>query len=335
LPTFSAREIVTDDDPIPGDNERRLMLKSHVTAFAPASVSNVACGFDIMGFALSGLGDRVTIRHDARPGLRIAARDGNPPSLPADPELNTAGPPVREVAKWYGHRGGLVVEINKGLPIGSGIGSSAASAVAAAVAANALLGGRMSKTELLACAIEGEKIASGSVHADNLAPALWGGFTLIRGYDPPDVIPLRCPRPLWCALILPDVEIRTKESRGLLPASLPLSDVIAQTGNAAGLVAGLVNGDYGLIGRSLQDRIAEPVRRHLIPAYGEMKAAALVAGALGCNISGSGPAVFALCADEVIATRVVRAMSLALEAAQCRHQTMISRVDGTGAHILE
>jgi homoserine kinase len=309
-------------------------MRSEITAFAPASVSNVACGFDIMGFALEGAGDRVTVRFREGKSVRIVRIRGCSQPLPGEIGENTAGPPVLEVLKRSGRRHGLEIEIEKGLAIGSGIGSSAASAVAAAVAADALLDTRLSREELLLCAIEGEKIASGAVHVDNLAPSLYGGFILVRGYNPPDVVPLLTPLTLWCALLLPRIEIRTKESRGLLPATLSLADVIAQTGNAAGLVAGLLRGDPGLISRSLEDRIAEPVRRHLIPRYRELKDAALSAGSLGCNISGSGPAVFALCADEATARQAVDSMGAALDGSGCVYSTMVSRIGTTGAAII-
>jgi homoserine kinase len=311
-----------------------LRVEEAITAFAPASVSNVACGFDIMGFALSGAGDRVTVRFCEGAAVQITRIRGNGSSIPIDLEKNTAGPPVLEVARRCNYRGGLAIEIAKGLQVGSGIGSSASSAVAAAVAANALLDAGLSRDDLLQCALEGEKVASGAVHVDNLAPSLFGGFILVRGYDPVDVVPIRCPHPLWCSIAIPDVEIRTKESRKLLPSSLPLSDVVAQTGNAAGLVAGLTAGDLGLISRSLHDRIAEPVRKHLIPGYREMKNAALEAGALGYNISGSGPAVFALCADEGSARMVTHAMSGALKGIGCKHTTLISGIQNTGAQIV-
>ena len=309
-------------------------MKTEATAFAPASVSNVACGFDIMGFALEGAGDRVTVRRTSGGGIRITIITGCEGTLPKDVASNTAGPPVQEVARRCGYKHGLEIEVHKALPIGSGIGSSAASAVAAAVATNAVLDAGLSRTELLECAIEGEKVASAAIHADNLAPSLWGGFTLVRGIHPVDVVPIVCPRPLWCALILPSILIETKESRKLLPCTVALADVIVQTGNAAGLVAGLMSGDFGLIGRSLHERIAEPARMHMIPRYLATKEAALSSGALGCNISGSGPAVFALCASAEIAHRVAGSMGEAFRPTGIRHTTLVSCINTSGARVL-
>jgi homoserine kinase len=310
-------------------------MRTEATAFAPASVSNVACGFDIMGFAVEGAGDRVTVRRVPGREVRIVSLTGCACELPLEVVLNTAGPPVLEVARRSGYEGGLEILIQKALPIGSGIGSSAASAVAAAVAANAVLEAGLSRAALLECAIAGEQVASGAVHADNLAPSLWGGFTLVRGTSPVDVVPILCPCPLWCGLLLPSMSITTKQSRQLLPGSIPLADVVIQTANAAGLVAGLLQGDPGLISRSLHDRIAEPVRRKTIPAYDSVKQAALDAGALGCNISGSGPAVFALCHSAETARRAVEAMSHVFSATGLGSSTIISNIDTTGARIVE
>jgi len=192
----------------------------------------------------------------------------------------------------------------------------------------------LGKEDLLACAIEGERVASGAVHADNVAPSLWGGFVLVRNASPADIVPIVCPRTLWCALLLPSMQIATKESRKLLPKCVPLSDVVAQTANAASLVAGLLTGDFPLISRSLYDRIAEPARAHTIPKYAEMKEAALAAGALGCNISGSGPAVFALCASATIAQGVAGSMSKAFRATGIKHATLVSGINITGAQVL-
>ena len=310
-------------------------MRTEISAFAPASVSNVACGFDIMGFALGGAGDTVTVRFSDAPGVHINRIRGSRCPISTDPTKNTAGPPVREVMRRYGHTGGIEIDIQKGLPVGSGIGSSAASAVAAAVAADALLGSKLGKHDLLECAVEGEKIASGALHVDNLAPCLWGGFVLVRGYDPIDIVPIFSPLSLWCAVIVPEVEIRTSESRKLLPKHLLLADVIAQTGNAAGLIAGLMSGDAGLVGRSLQDRIAEPVRKSSIPGYAKVKAAALESGALGCNISGSGPAIFALCDAEDSAHRISDAMSAALREEKIQFSVFASNINNSGSRVLE
>jgi homoserine kinase len=305
-----------------------------ITAFAPASVSNVACGFDIMGFALERPGDTVTVRFSKSPGVTIRSISGNASPLPMDPARNTAGAPVIAMLKQCGVRTGVEIDIHKGLPSGSGIGSSAASAVAAAVACNVLLDAGFSRDQLLAFAIEGERIASEAVHVDNLSPCLWGGFVLVRGYNPIDIVPIPVPEGLWCAIIQPHLEIQTKESRKILPKTIPIADVITQTGNAAGLIAGLMTADFELIRRSLRDVIAEPVRKDFIPGFTQMQEAALGEGALGCSISGSGPSLFALATSEEVAARSGTSMGKALDAIGCPHSIILSRISPTGARIV-
>jgi len=305
-----------------------------ITAFAPASVSNVACGFDIMGFALERPGDTVTVRFSKSPGVSIRSISGNATPLPMDPAKNTAGAPVIAMLKRCGTRAGVEIDIHKGLPVGSGIGSSAASAVAAAVACNTLLDAGLSREELLHFAIEGEKIASEAVHVDNLSPCLWGGFVLVRGYNPIDIVPIPVPENLWCTILHPHLEIQTKESRRMLPKVIPMGDVITQTGNAAGLIAGLMTANFGLISRSLRDVIAEPVRQHFIPGFVEMKNAALGEGALGCSISGSGPSLFALATSEEVASKAGTAMGKVLDTIGCPHSIILSRIGRTGARIV-
>ncbi len=322
-------------------------MTKEVSAFAPASVSNVASGFDIMGFALESLGDTVTVRITSTPGVRIGKITGTPVALPREVEKNTAGPPVlavlerflaagrrSSVAGFDPQRQGIEIDIDKGLPIGSGIGSSAASAVAAAAAANALLKADLPPEVILECSVEGEKIASGAVHVDNLAPSLYGGFILVRGYNPIDVVRIKPPEALWCTIVYPHIEIMTIEARKILPQAVPLHDVITQTGNAAGLVAGLLTGDLGLISRSLNDVIAEPARAHLIPGFHNMKRAAIASGALGCSISGAGPSVFALSASKKIAESVGEAMSEVLHGVGCKHSHLVSGICRTGARIV-
>jgi homoserine kinase len=308
-------------------------MDSSVTAFAPASVSNVACGFDVMGFALEGLGDEVTVTLVPNPGITVSVINHQGSSLPLDPLRNTAGPPVAALMKLTGSRHGIEIQIRKGLSPGSGLGSSAASAAAAATACNALLQAGLSVRELLPYALEGEKVASGAVHADNVAPALLGGFIIVRGYHPLDVVRLTPPEDLWCAVVLPSGEIETRTSRSLLPSHIPLQDVVTQTGNAAGLIAGLLTADYALIARSLQDVIAEPARAHTITGFAAMKQAALDAGALGCSISGSGPALFALTLGEDTGKRAAQAMGNALAPFGVTCSTFCSRVNTHGSVI--
>lgn len=309
-------------------------MTKEVTAFAPASVSNVSCGFDIMGFALEGAGDTVTARFTDSPGVRIARIAGCRSSLPSEASANTAGPPVIALIREYAPGSGMEIEIAKGIPVGGGIGSSAASAVAAVIAADALLGTALPREKLLELAIEGEKVASGAVHVDNLAPSLWGGFVLVRGYHPIDIVSLRVPDSLWCCVVSPEIEVKTDHARRILPRDIPLADVITQTGNAAGLVAGLCAGDLPLIGRSLHDVIAEPARQHLIPGFAGMKEAALGLGALGCGISGSGPSLFALASSRDAAGAIAVAMGKVLGEIGCRFAALVSRVGAPGAGVI-
>jgi homoserine kinase len=304
-----------------------------VSAFAPATVSNVGCGFDVMGFAIDGLGDDVTVSFSEEPGVRISVQTNHGSALPLDPAHNTAGPPVMGLLAAAKSKRGIDVRITKGFAAGSGLGSSAASAVAAAAACNVLLGINLPPHELLPFAMDGEAAASGAVHADNVGPSLLGGFTIVRSYAPLDVVRVTPPGDLWCAIILPKQEISTRASRGLLPSSIPLHGVVTQVGNAAGLVAGLLSGDYALIGRCLHDVIAEPVRAHMITGFASMREAALEAGALGCSISGSGPALFALCRGESSCRRTADAMRKALDPHTVGSSTYASRIRPHGAVI--
>jgi homoserine kinase len=309
-------------------------MEQEITAFAPASVSNVACGFDIMGFALDRPGDTVSVRFVNAPGVHIKNITGSTSSISSDPQRNTAAAPVAALLKHSGTKRGVEIEIAKGVPVGGGIGSSAASAVAAAVACNALLELNLTKEELLPFAIEGEKIASEAVHVDNLAPSLWGGFILVRGYHPIDIVHIKSPQNIWCTIIHPHLEIETKESRKILPKQIPLADLVTQTGNAAGLIAGLLTEDYALIGRSLQDVVAEPARMHLIPGFKAMKVAAIEAGAIGCSISGSGPSVFAISTTNESAKAAGAAMGRILDSLGCAHTIFVSGISGAGAKVI-
>ncbi|HEX2962997.1 MAG TPA: homoserine kinase [Ignavibacteriales bacterium] len=309
-------------------------MKKEVRVFAPASVSNVACGFDVMGFAIDYPGDEVVLRLTDKPGVRITKITGDGGKLPLNPEENTAGAPVIAIRSYAGFNGGIEIEIHKKMPLGSGLGSSAASAVAAAFAADKLLELNLSKEKLLEFAIMGERIASGAVHADNVAPGLYGGFILIRGYNPPDIVEIPVPENLFCTVLHPDIEINTKESRRLLPKQVSLEDAKVQWGNAAGLIAGLMKSDYGLISRSLQDVIIEPARKSTIPCYENIKRAALDAGALGCNISGSGPSIFALSDSLETAQMAGMKMRLALHE-NIEGEIYVSRINRQGPVVIE
>ena len=310
-------------------------MKNEVRVFAPATVANIACGFDIMGFAIDEPGDEVVIRISGKSGVKITQISGDQGRLPLDAALNTAGKPLLSMVAKLGITCGIEVEIHKKMPLGSGLGSSAASAVAAAFALDRLLELDLSKEELLNFAIEGEQLASGSVHADNVAPCLYGGFVLIRSYNPLDIIKLDVPDELYCSVIHPQIEISTRESREILPSEIPLSKAIRQWGNTAALVAGLLKSDYGLIGRSLEDVVIEPVRSQLIPGFSDIKKAAIESGALGCSISGSGPSVFALSKGAEIAGKAGLAMQQSLLKHQLRSELYVSKINLNGPRIIE
>jgi homoserine kinase len=288
-------------------------MNKEIKVFASASVSNVACGFDIMGFAIDQPGDEVTLRLNEHPGVRITNICGDSGKLPADPTKNTAGAPIIALLKHLGINVGIDMEIHKKMPLGSGLGSSAASAVAA----------------------EGEKIASGAVHADNVAPCLYGGFVLIRGYNPIDVIEIPVPDELHCTIIHSQIEINTIEARRILPKEIPLIKAKTQWGNTAGLIAGLMKKDFGLISRSLVDVIIEPVRAGLIPGYEKIKNAAMEAGALGCNISGSGPAIFALSTSKEKAEEIGKAMQTEVDKIDLKNTVYISKINKQGPRVVE
>lgn len=306
-----------------------------IRAFAPATVANVSCGFDILGFAVEQPGDEVTLTLSSEPGVRIVSIEGDGGRLPREAEKNTAGVAVLAFLKAMDFKGGIDIHLKKNLPLGSGMGSSAASSVAALVAANHLLGEPLLKKALLPFAMEAERVACGSAHADNVAPSLLGGFVLIRDYNPLDVVNIPTPDDLCCVLVHPHLELKTEHSRQVLRQSIPLKDAITQWGNIAGLVAGLMKPDYGLIGRSLKDVIAEPVRALLIPGFDKIKERAVAEGALGCGISGSGPTIFALCTEAALARRVASAIREEFQSFQLNTEAYISKINREGARVLK
>ncbi|WP_299454284.1 homoserine kinase [uncultured Microscilla sp.] len=275
-----------------------------IKVFAPATVANVACGYDVLGFAIDSPGDEVVVELKDEPGVEIVAITGDGGKLPTDTASNTAGVAMQQLIKKTDYEGGAKVWLHKKMPLGSGLGSSAASSAAGAFAMNELLDKPFTSAELVPFAMEGERLACGAAHADNVAPALMGGFVLIRSYAPLDIVPIDTPESLYCTVIHPQIEVATKDARQILKKDIPLTDAVTQWGNVAGLIAGLYRKDYGLISRSLQDVVIEPVRSLLIPSFGEIKAASLKAGALGCGISGSGPSIFSLCQHKEIALEI-------------------------------
>ena len=309
--------------------------RQEVRVFAPASVANVSCGFDVMGFALEQPGDEIVARRSGESGIWITKITGERGALPTSVEQNTAGIAVKKLLHHLGYEGGIELEIHKKMPLGSGLGSSAASSVGAVVAVNRLLGSPCNAKELLPFAAEGERVACGTAHLDNVAPSLLGGFVLIRSQDPPDVIELDCPKPLFASVVHPDIEIKTEDTRNILRRDVPLHRAVDQWGNVGGLVAGILKGNYDLIGRSLQDVIIEPIRSVLIPGFDYVKNAALEAGALGSGISGSGPSIFALSQSRDSADKIGKAMQQAFHDIDLENEGYISEINKQGPRILE
>ncbi|WP_375324032.1 homoserine kinase [Flagellimonas sp. GZD32] len=277
-----------------------------IKVFCPATIANVSCGFDVLGLALDSVGDEMTVRKTSEKGIRITKVIGQ--DLPLETENNVAGVAGLALLEKSDYDGGFEIEINKLIKPGSGIGSSAASSTGAVWAMNELLGRPFSNLELVQFAMQGEKLASNVAHADNVAPAIYGGFTLVRSYEPLDIVPIPTPSELYATVIHPQIEIKTSDSRKILKTTISMKQGIQQWGNLGGLVAGLFTNDYELIGRSLQDHIVEPIRSILIPAFDDIKTNALKAGALGSGISGSGPSIFALSKGEETAKKVAESM---------------------------
>ena len=301
-----------------------------VTVRAPATVSNVVCGFDCLGFAIEGPFDEVTARRSGRPGVSITHGDGF--GLPTDPGKNVAGVAVAALLAEAQADFGVEIIIEKAIKPGSGIGSSGASSSGAVVAANWLLEEQFPPEKLIEFAMEGEQLASGSRHADNVAPCILGGFVLVRSIDPVDVVRLDFP-PLFATVIHPQIEVRTAESRAVLPELVPLRSAVRNWSNLGAFIAGLEHGDYDLIGRSLVDEIVEPARRGLIPHFEEAKAAGLAAGAIGGGISGSGPSMFMLSKTRERAETVRTSMAEAYHTTGIEFNTYVSEIVSQGASL--
>jgi len=309
--------------------------KVGVKVFAPASVANVACGYDILGFALERPGDEVVARFSDESGLRITKITGAMDKLPYEIEKNTAGFAASQLLKHLGKEElGIEIEIHKKMPFGSGLGSSAASAAGGVMAINELLGRPLSKREILHFAVLGEQIADGAYHADNVAPSLLGGMVLIRDNATLDVHQLHLPKGLYATVVYPHIKILTKDARGVLSDQVKLTQCVQQTGNIASLVVGLYNEDMALISRSLNDVIIEPQRAQLIPGFSKVKENAIEAGALGCSISGAGPSIFSLCKGPKIAQQVGLAMQSIFSNAGIDNQLYVSSINQDGAIVL-
>jgi len=303
-----------------------------IKIFSPATVANVSCAFDVLGFALNNVGDEMYFRKTSEKGLKIKMKDQT--NLPEDPQENVAGVVGLAMLEHVIPDFGVEMEIKKGIKPGSGIGSSAASAAGAAFGMNKLLGDIFDLKSLVEFSMIGESLASGVAHADNVAPAIYGGFTLIRSLDPLDIVSIPAPPDLYVSVIHPLIEVKTKNARRLLKHSVALRDAVLQWGNIAGLISGLFLEDYALIGRSLKDVIVEPVRSILIPLFDDLKKAAADAGALGSGISGSGPSVFALSKGHEKAIEVARAMQDVYQDSGIDFDIHVSSINTKGISIL-
>jgi homoserine kinase len=306
-----------------------------IHVFAPATVANVVCGFDVLGFAVNEPGDEVIMRVTRKPGITISKITGDDGRLPLDPAKNTVSVSVQHYLKSVGRTDiGLDIELHKKMPIGSGLGSSSASTVAGLFAIKTLLGDNADPSKLLPFAMKGEEMACGHGHADNVAPALLGGFVLIRSYDPLEVVRLPHPAGLYCAIVFPDVDVPTREAREIIRNKILMKDAVTQWGNIAGLVSGLFMQDIDLMGRSMKDILVEPVRSMLIPDFYRMREMAMELGAVSFGISGSGPSVFAFTKNEETAKRITQKLQQHLTSLKIGSNTYVSTINDQGPKII-
>lgn len=308
---------------------------TEIKVFAPATVANVVCGFDVLGFAVNEPGDEVIMRVTDKPGIIISKITGDNGRLPLAAEKNTVSVSVQHYLDSIGLTDiGLDIELHKKMPIGSGLGSSSASTVAGLFAIKSLLGDDRDVAELLPFAMKGEEMACGHGHADNVAPALLGGFVLIRSYEPLDVIRLPHPKDLYCAIVFPDVDVPTREARQIIRDKVYMKDAVTQWGNIAGLVSGLYTQDIDLIGRSMKDVLVEPVRSMLIPDFYVMRELAMKAGAVSFGISGSGPSVFAFTRDEETARNITQILQSHLADIKIASNAYVSTINDAGPRVI-
>lgn len=312
--------------------EAKIGEQKSVKVFAPATVANLVCGFDVLGMALHSPQDLMSVRLRDEPGIIIQHSDGY--QLPVEPEKNVAGAALLALLEEMKTPVGFDITIDKRIKPGSGLGSSAASSAGIVVAANHLLGNVFSNEDLVRFAMNGEKVASGVKHADNIAPAIYGGITLIRSIFPLDIVQLTAP-PLYVTVVHPQIEVRTADARQILRKEVQLKNAIKQWGNIAGLVAGFMKNDYGLIGRSLEDVIIEPVRSILIPGFDEVKKRSKEAGALGGGISGSGPSIFMLSREESTARQVEYVMTEIYVKLGIDFKTYVTTISYDGVMVME
>ncbi len=300
--------------------------------FAPATVANLSCGFDVLGCCLDSVGDEMLIKKNNLNEVRITKIVGQ--DLPLEIHLNVAGVAVKALLKELDSNQGFDIEISKKIKPGSGIGSSAASSAGSVFAVNKLLGDPFSSKELIPFAMQGELLASGNAHADNVAPALLGGFSLVRSYSPLEVLSLPVPSELRVVVLHPMIEIKTKDSRSIIKQNVSLKSAINQWGNLGALVSALYTEDYELLGRSLQDEIVEPVRSILIPYFQELDNLVAENGALGFGISGSGPSVYALCKGDENAQKVKNAIEVFYSDKNIDFDLHVSAINKQGVKIL-
>lgn len=305
---------------------------NEVTIFSPATVANVSCGFDVLGFCLDSIGDEMVIRKTSNKGIHITKIEGF--DLPKESEKNVAGVSALAMYEAVNPDFGFEIEINKKIKPGSGIGSSAASAVGSVFGMNELLGRPFNKTQLTEFAIKGEALASKCEHADNLAPAIFGGFTLVKSISPLEILEIPSPEKLYATIIHPQIEIKTSEARAILPKAIPLQDAITQWANFGSLIHGLHTNDYQLIKRSLHDVVIEPYRSQLIPEFKIIRSKAIDAGALGCGISGSGPSIFALSEGVDNAKMVEAEMKNIFSNTDIAFETYMSKINTEGVKVL-
>ncbi|MFC4723588.1 homoserine kinase [Geojedonia litorea] len=305
---------------------------TEIKIFSPATVANVSCGFDVLGFCLDGIGDEMIVRKTPEKGIKITKIKGY--DLPNEATKNVAGVAALALIEDAQPDCGFEIEIYKNIKPGSGVGSSSASASGSVFAINELLGRPYSKTQLTYFAMKGEALASGSEHADNIAPGIFGGFTLVKSTVPLEVVELPTPNDLFAVIIHPQIEIKTSEARAILPKDIPLKNAITQWANMGSLVHALHISDYQMIKRSLIDVVVEPYRSRLIPHYNEVKLAAFNKGALGCGISGSGPSIFTLCQGQIQAEQVELAMREVYSQTDIAFNTYSCKINTTGIKIL-
>ncbi|MCV9926806.1 homoserine kinase [Flavobacterium sp. LS1R49] len=303
-----------------------------IKLFCPATIANLSCGFDVLGLCLETAGDEMIVRKSDQKGVRITKIVGA--DLPLETEKNVAGVAALAMLETIETDFGFEIEIYKNIKAGSGIGSSAASSAGAVFGINELLGRPFSRKELVQFAMQGEKLASGNAHADNVAPALLGGFTLVRSYNPLDIIKIDSPEELYATVVHPQIELKTSDARSVLKQNVSLKSAIMQWGNVGGLIAGLYTKDYDLIGRSLHDEIVEPLRSVLIPGFDLIKQAALENGALGSGISGSGPSIFALSRGKETAEKIGKAMSEVYDNIDLPYEIHVSKINPEGVRVI-